>query len=88
MIEQLFVRDASVVKRIYIYPEILATDTFWDLINIYFVILDRVLEMTFYPQLSICPSKTYLKKPNIKMIQFEWIWPEFHVCFVDVLLIW
>ena len=61
MIEQLFVRDASVVvKLIFIYPEILATDTFWDLNNIYFVILDRVLEMTFYPQMSICTSKTYL----------------------------
>ena len=54
MIEQLFVRDASVLKRIAIYPEILATDTFWDLNKIYFVILDRVLEMTFYPQMSIC----------------------------------
>jgi hypothetical protein len=67
MIEQLFVRDASVIKRIAIYSEILATDTFQDLTNIYFVILDRVLEMTFYPQMSICPSKTYLKKPNIKI---------------------
>ena len=54
MIEQLFVRDASVVKRMVIYPEILATDTFWDLNNIYFVILDRVLKMTFTPQMSIC----------------------------------
>ena len=58
MIEQLFVKDAW---RIAIYPEILATDTFWDLNNKYFVILDRVLEMTFYPQMSICTSKTYLK---------------------------
>ena len=59
MIEQLFVRDASVIKRITIYSEILATDTFWDLTNIYFVTLDRVLEMTFYPQMSICMTKTY-----------------------------
>ena len=47
-------RKASVVKRIAIYLEILATDTFWDLNNIYFVILDRVLQITFYPQMSIC----------------------------------
>jgi len=59
MIEQLFVRDASVIKRIAIYSEILTTDTFWDLTIIYFVILDRALEMTFYPQMSICTSKTY-----------------------------
>ncbi len=59
MIEQLFVRDASVIKRIAIYSEILDTDTFWDLTNIYFLILDRVFEMTFYPQMSICTSKTY-----------------------------
>ncbi len=39
MIEQLFVKDASVIKRITIYPEILAKDIFWDLNNIYFVIL-------------------------------------------------
>ena len=67
MIEQLFVRDASVIKCIAIYQEILATDTFWDLNNIYFVILDRVLEMTFYPQMSICTSKKNLKLPNIKV---------------------
>ena len=54
MIEQLFVRDASEVKRIAVYPEILATDTFWDLSNIYFVILDRVLEVIFYSQMSFC----------------------------------
>ena len=68
MMEQIFVRDASVIKRTAIYPEILATDIFWDLIHIYFVILDRVLEMTFYPQMSICMSKTNLKLPDIKII--------------------
>ena len=47
-------RKASVVKRIAIYPEILATETFRDLNNIYFVILGRVLEITFTPQMSIC----------------------------------
>ena len=67
MIEQLFVRDASVIKRIAIYSEILATDTFWVLNIKYFVILDRVLEITFYPQMSFCMSKTYLKLPNIKV---------------------
>ncbi len=68
MKEQLFVRNAFVIKRIAIYPEILATDTLWDLNTIYFVILDRVLEMTFYPQMSICMSKTNLKLPDIKVI--------------------
>ena len=67
MIEQLFVRNASVIKHRATYPEILATDTFWDLINIYFVILDRVLNLIFYPQMSICTSITYLKLPNIKV---------------------
>ena len=68
MKEQLFVMNAFVIKRIDIYPEILATDTLWDLNTIYFVILDRVLEMTFYPQMSICMSKTNLKLPDIKVI--------------------
>ena len=52
MIEQLFVRDAFVIKHIAIYSEILATDTFWDLTKMYFVILNRVLEITFYPQIT------------------------------------
>ena len=68
MKEQLFVMNAFVIKRIAIYPEILATDTLWDSNIIYFVILDRVLEMTFYPQMSICMSKTNLKLPDIKVI--------------------
>ena len=68
MIEQLFVRNASVIKRIAIDPEIMATDTLWDMHTVYFVILDRVLEITFYPQMSICMSKTNLKVPDIKVI--------------------
>ena len=68
MREHLFVRNASVIKRIGIYPEIMATDTLWDMHSVYFVILDRVLEMTFYHQMSICMSKTNLKLPDIKII--------------------
>ena len=68
MIEQLLVRNASVIKRISIYPEIMATNTLWDMHTLYFVILDRVLVMTFYLQMIICMSKTNLKLPNIKVI--------------------